>query len=87
MPLIEYKVVSLDGVLGLVGGLSSIVWGFLSIVFGHYESFKYQSSLIGAVYPVSPPNDDYKGEAGANDDNFEVSRARNAKLSVLRAAA
>ena len=45
---------SLDKVLGLVGGLSGIVWGFLSLVLGGYESFKLENSLIGSVYPTCP---------------------------------
>lgn len=51
---IEVAVQSLDIVLGLVGGLSSILWGTLYLVFGGYEQFKLQNSLIGHVYPVSP---------------------------------
>ena len=43
---------------GLVGGLSGILWSGLFLVFGGYESFKLDNSLIGAVYPTSPTNDD-----------------------------
>ena len=44
--------------LGLVGGLSGILWSGLFLVFGGYESFKLDNSLIGAVYPTSPTNGD-----------------------------
>ena len=45
----------------MVGGLSGIIWGSLMLVFGGYESFKFENSLISAVYPTAPsqdPNDD-----------------------------
>mmetsp|Transcript_32847 Transcript_32847/g.38681 ORF Transcript_32847/g.38681 Transcript_32847/m.38681 type:complete len:126 (-) Transcript_32847:623-1000(-) len=45
---------SLDVLLGLVGGFSSIVWGTLFLIFGSYEDFKLNNSLIGAIYPTSP---------------------------------
>ena len=41
-------------VLGLVGGLGSILWGTLFFLFGGYEEFKLNNSLIGHVYPISP---------------------------------
>ena len=28
------------------------------MLFGSYETFKFENSLIGAVYPTSPDNDD-----------------------------
>lgn len=49
-----WSINSLDLVLGVIGGLSGIVWATLAMVFGGYESFKYQNSLIGAVYPTAP---------------------------------
>ena len=49
---------SLDLVLGLVGGLSGILWSGLFLVFGGYETFKLENSLIGAVYPTSPNNNE-----------------------------
>ena len=36
----EWSVQSLDIVLGLVGGLSGIIWASLSMVLGTYETFK-----------------------------------------------
>jgi len=57
----SWSIASLDIVLGLVGGLSGIVWGLLALVLGSYETFKFENSLIGAVYPTSPqdpPSDD-----------------------------
>lgn len=45
---------SLDKLLGLVGGISSIVWSVLVIVMSGYESFKFNNSLISSIYPTSP---------------------------------
>ena len=50
----EFAIQSLDIVLGLVGGLSSIIWGCLFLVFGGYETFKLENSLIGTVYATQP---------------------------------
>ena len=43
---------SLDILLGVVGGLSSIVWGFFALIFNGYEEFKLQNSLISNIYPT-----------------------------------
>ena len=48
---------SLDIVLGLVGGLSGIIWSVLALILGTYETFKLENSLIGAVFPTSPDMD------------------------------
>ena len=53
-----YSIVSLDLILGLVGGVTSIIWTIFSILIGPYESFKFQTSLIGSVYPPSPQPDE-----------------------------
>ena len=45
---------AVDDLLGLVGGLSSIVWAALSLVMGGYQSFKFENSLISSIYPTSP---------------------------------
>ena len=54
----QWAVDSLDLVLGLVGGLSGIIWGALSLALGGYEAFKFENSLIGSVYPTSPQDPD-----------------------------
>ena len=51
-----WSINSLDLVLGVIGGLSGIVWAVLAMALGGYEAFKYQNSLIGAVYPTAPKN-------------------------------
>lgn len=51
-----WSINSLDLVLGVIGGLSGIVWAVLAMALSGYEAFKYQNSLIGAVYPTAPKN-------------------------------
>ena len=41
-----------------MGGFVGLIWGGLSLIFGGYEAFKLQTSLIGAVYPTSPQGRD-----------------------------
>ena len=77
----QWSRVSLDIVLGIVGGLSGIVWGVLNLVFGGYETFKLENSLIGAVYPTSP-HDCSEGDAWE-----AASDAQNAKLQMMRTVA
>lgn len=71
-----WSVDSLDIVLGLVGGLSGIIWGTLFIIFGSYESFKFENSLIGGVYPTSP-------SAGDDDDGPPASE-QEAKKAMMQ---
>ena len=54
---------SLDILLGVVGGLSSIVWGFIALIFNGYEEFKLQNSLISKIYPVQKTSYDPKSKA------------------------
>ena len=55
-----WAVESIDLVLGLVGGFSGILWSMLAMLFGGYETFKLENSLIGSVYPTSPGGGDDK---------------------------
>ena len=65
--------------LGLVGGLAGIVWAVMAILFGGYESFSFENSLIGSIYPTSPPVD----ESEPTGNNAE----RIAKLAMMRTVA
>lgn len=40
--------------VGLVGGVAGVVWSVLGYTLGGYESFKYENSLVGNIYPTSP---------------------------------
>ena len=51
--MFEWSINSLDIVLGLVGGLAGVIWPMLAMVFGGYETFKFENSLIGSIYPTS----------------------------------
>lgn len=48
-----FSIASLDLVLGLVGGFAAICWGTLGLILNPYESFKFENSLIGSVFPTS----------------------------------
>lgn len=76
-----FAIQSLDIVLGLVGGLSSILWGFLFFLLGGYEQFKLSNSLIGYVYPISPTG----GPGG--EFNSEPENENEAKHSMMRSIA
>ena len=62
--------------LGLVGGLASVIYPALYMATSGYEKFKYENSLIGAVYPTSPygstesgNNKDVSDDSNKEDDN------------------
>ena len=75
-----WAVESIDIVLGLVGGFSGILWSLLAILFGGYETFKLENSLIGAVYPTSPGGGD--DNAGGSDIEGEQ-MARQALMQTI----
>ena len=55
---VTWSINSLYLILGLVGGFTSIIWGFLGMVITPYEDFKFNNSLIGSIYPTSPQRDE-----------------------------
>ena len=56
-----YAVVSLDMILGMVGGITSVIWGMLAILISPYQDFALQQSLLGSIYPTSPQLDEDRG--------------------------
>ena len=40
--------------LGIVGGVAGVVWAVMGYALGGYEQFKYDTSLVGSIYPTSP---------------------------------
>ena len=48
----QYSFYSLEILLGVVGGLSAMIWGILSVCFAGYEEFKFHNSLFGQNYPT-----------------------------------
>ena len=54
---------SLDLILGLLGGYSAILWGVITYSIDGFESFKFNNSVIGAIYSASP--------GGGEDDAAE----------------
>ena len=55
---VTWSINSLDLILGLVGGFTSIIFSFLAMIIAPYEDFKFNNSLIGSVYPTSPQRDE-----------------------------
>ena len=51
----------------------------MALIFGSYEAFRLQNSLIGSIYPTSPQ--DFKGEDLLSED---PSSERKAKLAMMR---
>lgn len=75
----QYTVYSLDILLGVVGGLSTIFWGLLQLCFHGYEEFKLQNSLIGQIYPRIKPSYDSESEIGTSSVDKEQ-RAQKAMI-------
>lgn len=40
--------------LGIIGGMIAILWSFIGYFIDGYEQFRYESSVITAIYPISP---------------------------------
>jgi hypothetical protein len=49
----RYKVVTLNIVLGLVGGLAGVIMSVTAALFGWYPSFLFERSLIRKLYTDS----------------------------------
>jgi len=82
----EWSIVSLDMVLGLVGGLSGIIWAVLAMIFNSFESFKLENSMIGSIYPTSPQNFDDLDD-NASRDEPSTNGERTAKAALMRTVA
>ena len=65
----EWSISSLDIVLGLVGGFSSICWSFLAIILERYQTFKYENSLIGSIFPTSPGGGEHEKDILPSDEH------------------
>ena len=50
----EWTIDSIDVILGLVGGVSGIIWTTLAMILAPYEAFKFNNSVIGMVYATAP---------------------------------
>ena len=66
----QWSIMSLDLVMGLVGGLAGIMWATLDLIIGNYESFRYENSLIGSIYPTSPVILDTNETSDANSESY-----------------
>ena len=61
--------------LGLVGGFAGICWSALSYLLMGYQTFKYENSLIGSIFPTSPGGGDY-GDADIIPSDQDEARAQ-----------
>ena len=75
----------MDLVLGLVGGFVGLLWGFLNILFGGYQAFKLENSLISAIYPTSPQRNSDSGENYSQDNAPQNEKA--AKRAMMNTVA
>ena len=66
----QWSIMSLDLVMGLVGGLAGIMWATLDLIIGNYESFRYENSLIGSIYPTSPVILDTNETSDTNSESY-----------------
>lgn len=72
--------------LGVVGGFSGVVWSFLALLFGSYETFKFENSLIAAVYPTSP-QEMPSWDDDADNDGRAILKEQKAKRAMMRTVA
>ena len=69
-------------VLGVVGGFQGLVWGLLSLIFGGYQSFKYENSMIRSLYPTVPANYDPWADV-ESEENLRQARAQKAMMDII----
>ena len=67
-----WSIVSLDLILGLVGGITSIVWVTLGLLLSPYEEFKFNASLAGSVYPTSPQKDEDEAPVDSRQEATQI---------------
>jgi len=60
----EYTIMTLDVVLGIIGGLSGLVWQGFGLIMGGYEEFKKDVSLLKSFYTIDKRtyNEDWEPE-------------------------
>ena len=63
---VTWSVSSMDATLGLVGGVSAMLWGGIGWLLEGYQAFTFKNDLISQIYPTSPQpdDDDSDGEDG-----------------------
>jgi len=69
---VQWAINSLDLILGLVGGFTSVIWAILGLIIQPYEDFKFNNSLVGSIYPTSPQRDEDEPPVGSRKEADET---------------
>ena len=51
---VSWAVNSFDSIMGLVGGISSLMWTGVGWLLKAYQKFRFNNSIIGMIYPTTP---------------------------------
>ena len=65
----QWTVESFDLVFGLIGGFVGLIWDSLGFFLGNYESFKFNTAIIGEIYSTSEAQRMTDGEEPDNLDD------------------
>ena len=55
--------------MGLIGGFVGLIWDSLGFLFGNYESFKFNTAIIGEIYTTTNAQRMKEGEEPNNIDD------------------
>ena len=50
----NWSIQSIDLIFGLVGGFVSLIWMGSGWMISSFETFKFQATLVGSIFPTSP---------------------------------
>ena len=68
----EWTITSFDIVLGLIGGFVGLIWDSLGFLLGNYESFKFNTAIIGEIYSTTDAQRMREGEYPNNLDDAMI---------------
>ena len=71
----KWIVKSLNNVLGLLGGYTSLLWMMITFVLSGYEAHKFRSSLISSIFLCIPEEEENSNKTHEedSDDSGELS--------------
>jgi len=62
----EWTVTTFDSILAYIGGYMSIVWAFIGLFVGGYQSFRFEAHLMKSMY--TEENYETANEEEVDDD-------------------